>query len=324
MNEIQYADLDHGITTIDTGYQRAELAASHLLVQDEHAAFVDVGTALSVPRLLAVLRAKEISREHVDYVIVTHVHLDHAGGAGALMRHLPNARLVVHPRGARHMIDPAKLIAGAAAVYGESAMRARFGEILPVPAERVIEAADEFVLSLAERPLRFLDTPGHARHHFCVVDETSRGIFTGDTFGLAYPQLHSTRGAFIFPTTTPVQFEPEALHASVDRLAGYGMEYLYLTHYGRVTDVPRLAEDLHHRIDALVNLALESNVAGEDRQQRLLQGMEAILLRELDAHGVTLSREESLALMAMDLELNAQGLAVWLDRQPQGRGPSNE
>ena len=315
MNDSLYRDLDHGITTIDTAYQRPELAASHLLVQDSRAAFIDVGTALAVPRLLKALEDKHIPAKNVDYVIVTHVHLDHAGGAGALLRHLPHARLVVHPRGARHMIDPSRLIAGATAVYGKAIMQSRFGEILPVAADRVIEAGDEFTLSVANRPLRFVDTPGHARHHFCVADETSRGIFTGDTFGLAYPQFRTARGAFIFPTTTPVQFDPDALHASIDRLLASGPARLYLTHYGVVEDVARLGADLHRRIDALVALALNTDGDGEARHRRLVRDLQDYFLGELAAHGVSLSNTKSMELMAMDLELNAQGLIVWLDRR---------
>lgn len=315
MNDSLYRDLDHGITTIDTAYQRPELAASYLLVQDNRGAFIDVGTALAVPRLLKTLEDKQIPLENVDYVIVTHVHLDHAGGAGALLRHLPHAQLVVHPRGARHMIDPSRLIAGATAVYGEAVMRGRFGEILPVAADRVIEAQDEFTLSVANRPLRFLDTPGHARHHFCVVDETGRGIFTGDTFGLAYPQFRSTHGEFIFPTTTPVQFDPDALHASIGRLLAFAPERVYLTHYGAVEHITRLGADLHRRLDALVALALNAEGDGEARHRTLVRALQDYFLAELAAHGVSLSNARSLELMAMDLELNAQGLIVWLDRR---------
>jgi glyoxylase-like metal-dependent hydrolase (beta-lactamase superfamily II) len=312
--QTNYQDLPHGITTIDTGYCRPGFDASHLLVEKDQAALVDVGTTFSVPRLLRVLDDKGIAYEAVRYVMVTHVHLDHAGGAGALLHHLPNAQLVVHPRGAPHMIDPAKLIAGATAVYGEERFRALYGDIVPVASERVIEAADNFELSLSGRPLLFLDTPGHARHHYCIYDAASRGIFSGDTFGLSYRDFDSDAGPFVFPTTTPVQFDPEALHASVERLLSFNPERMYLTHYGCIKNPSRLAAQLHDRIDGFTQLARDVDAVGLVRHEALVAGLNRILLCELQAHGCRLTKERVTELLAVDVELNAQGLEIWLDR----------
>jgi len=307
-------DLPHGITTIDTGYCRPGFDASHLLVEKDQAALVDVGTAFSVPRLLQVLDAKGVAREAVRYVMVTHVHLDHAGGAGSLLRNLPNARLVVHPRGAPHMIDPAKLIAGATAVYGEERFSALYGEIVPVAAERVITAPDNFELSLGGRPLLFLDTPGHARHHYCIYDAVSRGMFSGDTFGLSYREFDSEKGPFVFPTTTPVQFDPEALHASIERLLSFNPARMYLTHYGCIEIVPRLADDLHAMIDAFVGLAREVAAANHGRHGALVAGLDGLLLDALRAHGCGLPTARMRELLAVDVDLNAQGLEIWLNK----------
>jgi glyoxylase-like metal-dependent hydrolase (beta-lactamase superfamily II) len=308
-----FEEVGPGITAIDTGFVRPFYDASHLVVEGGQAAFVDVGTALSVPGLVAVLEAKGHPLEAVEYVIVTHVHLDHAGGAGQIMRRLPGARLVVHPRGARHMIDPAKLWAGASAVYGEEALRRNFGEPLPVARDRVIEAPDGFTLDLGGRTLVFLDTPGHARHHFCIWDEASRAFFTGDTFGLSYREFASERGAFILPTTTPVQFEPEALKASIDRLLSYAPAAMYLTHYSRVTDVERLAARLRAEIDELVALGRAED-GKPDRAARLRSGVERLFLAWVKDHGSPLAPERARELLAADAELNAQGLEAWLDR----------
>ncbi len=272
----------------------------------------DPGQTL-VPDALAVLRHKGLSPEQVAYVIPTHVHLDHAGGAGELMRRCPNARLVAHPKGARHLIDPAKLLAGVTAVYGPDAVERDFGEIVPVEAARVVEAPDDFTLDLNGRVLRFLDTPGHARHHFCVWDERSQGIFTGDTFGLSYRELDTDQGAFVFPTTTPVQFEPEALHASLDRLLRLHPRNLYLTHFGRIAAPERAARQMHELIDTFVVMAKAVRDA-PNRHARLIQGQRDILLPRLRAHGCTLSDVEIERLLASDYELNAQGLGIWLDR----------
>jgi glyoxylase-like metal-dependent hydrolase (beta-lactamase superfamily II) len=306
-------DLGHGVSAIDTGFVRPLFDASHLVIERGHAAFVDVGTSFSVPRLLAALEAKGLGREAVDYVIVTHVHLDHAGGAGALLQQLPRARLVVHPRGARHMIDPAKLWAGATAVYGEEAMRRDYGALVPVDPARVVEAPDGFTLELAGRPLRFLDTPGHARHHFCVWDAASRSMFTGDTFGLAYRELASERGAFVLPTTTPVQFEPEALMASIERLVGHDPEAMLLTHYSRVTEIERLAVDLRRETGELVALGRAAD-GRPDRATRLRAGVRELFLGWAHDHGTPLSAERVGELLALDIELNSQGLEAWLDR----------
>jgi glyoxylase-like metal-dependent hydrolase (beta-lactamase superfamily II) len=307
-------DAGHGITVIDSGYERPGLAAFYLMVERGRAAFIDTGTAHSLPHALAALRAGGLAAEHVAYVIPTHVHLDHAGGAGAMMRAFPNAKLVVHPRGARHMIDPARLAAGVAEVYGAEKAERSFGALIPIPGERVIEAPDNFTLDFNGRRLLFLDTPGHARHHFCVVDERSRSIFTGDTFGISYRELDTDNGAFIFPTTTPVQFEPPALHASVDRLLSHNPRQMLLTHFGGVTEITRLAAQMHRLIDAFVALALEVQDTGVQRHQRLIASQRALLLRDLRAHGCRLSDAKIDSLLAMDFELNAQGIEVWLDR----------
>lgn len=309
-----HEDLGHGIVAIDTGFQRPFFDASHLVVERGRAAFVDVGTNFSVPLLLGALESAHVAPQAVDFVILTHVHLDHAGGAGALMRQLPNARLVVHPRGAPHMIEPSALWAGASAVYGEDAMRRSYGELVPVPAERVLEAPDGFRLELAGRSLLFLDTPGHARHHVCIWDEASRGMFTGDTFGLSYRELASGKGPLILPTTTPVQFEPDALNASIDRLLGFRPEAMYLTHYSRVAEVERLAGDLRVRIDQLAQLARAEH-GRPDRAQRLRTGVRELFLGWAREHGTPLPVERVAELLALDVELNAQGLEVWLDRR---------
>lgn len=247
---------DAGIFLIDTGYQRPGFDAAYLIVEKDSAAFVDTGTAHNVPRLLAALDQAGVAREAVEYVCVTHVHLDHAGGAGALLRALPQARLVAHPRGAAHLVDPTRLIESATAVYGEERFRREYGRIDPVDATRVIEAVDGLRLALKGRELSFMDTPGHARHHYCVYDGASAGLFTGDTFGLAYPEFSSERGAFVFPTTTPVQFDPDAWWVSLSRLMALKPRHAYLTHFGRVDDLESRAQELARRIDDCVGIAL--------------------------------------------------------------------
>lgn len=304
---------EHGIHTIDTGFVRQQFDAAYLVVEGDRAAFIDCGTNYSIPRMLAALDAAGLTPAHVDWLILTHVHLDHAGGAGELLSRLPQAQLVVHPRGARHMIDPSQLWAGASAVYGEAVMDETYGRLRPVPAERVVEAPDGHVVNLAGRPLVCLDTPGHARHHNAIHDRKANVCFTGDTFGLSYRDLDTDKGPFIIPTTSPVQFDPDALHASIDRLLALRPEAMYLTHYGRVEDVQRLGADLHAQIDAMVTLAREAD-GREDRHEVLKASLADLYTQRAEAHGWLQGRDALEALvLGMDITLNAQGLEVWLD-----------
>ncbi|SEQ74982.1 Metallo-beta-lactamase superfamily protein [Solimonas aquatica] len=306
--------LEHGIWCIDTLQDRPQMACCYLLQRNGELAFIEAGTSHGVPRLLALLENLGLSRERVRYVIPTHVHLDHAGGVGTLMRELPNAQLVAHPRGARHLIDPSKLIAGAQAVYGEAELARMYGEIAPVPEARVIVAQDDLKLDLGGAALQFIDTPGHARHHFSVWDEVSQGFFTGDTFGLSYREFDTAAGPFLMPTSSPVQFEPDAWRKTLDRYLSFAPQLMYLTHYNAVCNVAPLAQWLRRGIGDYERIARELAGAPQ-RHERLLDAMYAYTYAELDAHGCKLPRETQRALLAMDMELNAQGLGIWLDQQ---------
>lgn len=306
-----------GIHVLDSGYLRPQLDAIHLIEDHGRVAFVDTGTHVSVPRMLAALSALGLGPDAVDYVIVTHVHLDHAGGAGLLMQQCPQARLVVHPRGAAHLIDPSRLWTATVAVYGEDRARADYGRLVPVARERVIEAGDGACLTLGGRELRFIDTPGHARHHFCVWDAQAGALFTGDTFGLSYRELDQHDGdgtrAFIFPSTTPTQFDPAALHASVERMLALQPRAIYLTHYSRITDVIRLGADLHRLIDAHAALGerWDACTDADERAAGLAAGVHRIVVEEARRQGGNAQRW--VQVLENDITLNAQGLAAWLD-----------
>lgn len=312
-----------GVYAVDTGFHRDHFDAAWLLVHEGRAAFIDTGTHFALPRLLGALEALGLAREAVDWVIPTHVHLDHAGGAGSLMAALPNATLLVHPRGERHLVDPSALWAGATAVYGEAEMARSYGTVTPVPAHRVRASSDGQVLDWAGRGLVLIDTPGHARHHHCIWDPLTQGWFTGDTFGLSYREFDTAAGPWIVPTSTPVQFEPEPLRASIERLLERAPRNMYLTHYGCVGgngDVPRLGRLLLGLLAEMVALG-ESQRGTRDahaRHEALKRGQLEIFTRSLRAHGVGFSEARIAELLAIDLELNAQGMAVWLDRPARG------
>ena len=306
--------LGDGVHVVDTGFHRERFDAAYLLVQDGRAAFVDTGTNFSVPRLLGALEALGLERAAVDWVIPTHVHLDHAGGVGLLMQHLPAARVLVHPRGARHMIDPSALYQGALAVYGQAEMDRSYGRLVGVDAQRVVASSDGMTVELAGRPLTLIDTPGHARHHHCIWDEHTRGWFTGDTFGLSYREFdHPVHGAWILPTSTPVQFEPEALRASVGRLLERAPRCVYLTHYSRVGDVDVLAGRMLALLDRMVAIGHALKTA-PDRHAALCRELTSLYVGSLREHGCAMAEAEIAQALAIDIELNAQGMAVWLDR----------
>lgn len=305
--------MDPGIHALDSGYARRGFDAIHLVEGAKCLAVVDSGTVHSVPRVLAALQSLGHAPEAVEWVLLTHVHLDHAGGAGALLQALPNAQLLVHPRGVRHMVDPSRLWAGALAVYGEQFARTAYGELVPAPRQRVVAAEEGMVIELGGRMIEVMDTPGHARHHLCFFDVASQAWFTGDTFGLSYRETHVGERAFVFPTTTPVQFDPDALHASIDRLCRRNPRAMYLTHYSRVTGVPRLAADLHRLIDAFVCLGESARgLAGAGQYQALRAGLADLLCAEAAQQGWAVQADVALELYAADLDLNAQGLQVWL------------
>jgi glyoxylase-like metal-dependent hydrolase (beta-lactamase superfamily II) len=306
----------HGITAVDAEYLYPGHAAAHIIHDAGRAAFVDVGTNSSVPYLLGALAELGIAREAVDYLLLTHVHLDHAGGAGALMRELPNARAVLHPRGAPHMIDPAKLVAGSQAVYGEVRFRRLYGELLPIAAERVQVVGDGERVRLGGRTLELIHTPGHAQHHYVVVDEAHASIFTGDTFGISYRALDTEQGAFITPSTVPTQFDPEQHIASIDRMLQFRPESMYLMHFSRVTGVPRLAGMLKEQITELARIA-RAAAGAPDRATRIRADMLALWRALARRHGCRLSDAEIERALAGDLTLNTQGLIAWLGRTGQ-------
>ena len=307
-------DYGAGISAVDAFYDgRPDQTAAHILIERGRGAVIDTATAHAAPRILAALAERGVPPAQVDYVVLTHVHLDHAGGAGTLMAQCPNARLTVHPRGARHMIDPSRLMAATVGIYGAEATARVYGQVVPVAAERVIETGEGARVALAGRVLEFIDAPGHARHHVVVRDTRTGHLFAGDSFGLSYRALDRDGRAFAFPTTSPSQFDPGALHATLERMLALSPEAVYVAHFGQVRDAPRLGADLHRLIDAHAALAERWRDAGAARHERLKAGIAALLRAEATRQGWTLDADALMALFAVDIELNAQGLAAWLD-----------
>ena len=307
-------DYHNGIVAIDSNYIKPQLASIHMVIEGDQVAIIDTGVNATVPAVLETLAKYQLAPEQVTYVILTHIHMDHAGGTGELMRHLPNAKVVVHPRGSRHMAAPEKLIAGTIAVYGEEKTARIYGEIQPVPVDRIVEARHEDVIHLGERQLLLLDTPGHALHHICIVDRKTGHIFSGDTFGLSYRELDNNGRQFMFATTTPVQFDPEALFASIDLLLSFQPQAIYLTHFSQIRDIPKMAAELKTCLQAHVDIAQAAAGAGQQRIDEIKAGLAEWIQRESVSQDWGLQGDAAVKLLAMDIDLNAQGLNVWLER----------
>jgi glyoxylase-like metal-dependent hydrolase (beta-lactamase superfamily II) len=301
-----------GITAVDTEYVRPQMDASHVVACETRAVIVDTGPNTAVPLILAALAELGIERDAVDYLFLTHVHLDHAGGAGALLRELPRAIAVLHPRGAPHMIDPAKLIAGTRAVYGDELYASLYGEILPIARERIVIAQDGQQFDVAGRTFECVHTPGHALHHQAIVDHGAVSIFTGDTFGLSYREFDTARGPWIMPTTTPTQFDPGQLKASIVRLMQFRPRRAYLTHYSEVGQCARLANDMYEAVDDFVRIARTTGGLDLARMRFELRNWAHESLRD---HGCTMDIDAIDAILGKDYELNAAGLAAWLKRE---------
>ncbi len=304
-----------GIFAIDTHYVRPALDASHLVIEAGRAAFIDTGAAPAVPLLRAALAACGLGPEAVDWIYLTHIHLDHAGGAGALLAQLPNARVVVHPRGVAHLVDPTRLIAATQSVYGVERYARLYGEIQAIPPERLVAAADGERFALAGRGFRCLYTPGHALHHQVFQDERSGGVFTGDTFGISYREFDVAGRAFIMPTTTPTQFDPEQLQASIDRVLALQPPAVYLTHYGRVTEVPRLGQELKSAVDTYAAIA-RRHAGAANPAEAIQRALTAWTFAALDQHGDCTPTATRQRLLEPDMRLNADGLLSWLRRGP--------
>ncbi len=309
---LEFEDLGQGVFCIDAHYIRPKLACCYLIQEGDQAALVDTGTAHTAPEILELLSLRGLTPEQVKFVIPTHVHLDHAGGSGELMQQLPNARLVVHPYGARHLINPAKLEAGTRAVYGDKTFEKLYGTLKSVAADRVDEATEGLTLDLNGRPLRCIDTPGHARHHLCLWDEKSQGLFTGDTFGIAYKELTTDQGPFMFLPSTPVQFDPESWRKTLNQLMTLNPQRAYLTHYSQIENLETVVEALMDRLNVYEEIA--RSAPAEERTTQIKQKLSAYYQQQLESLNSKLAPQEIDRLLQMDIELCAQGLDIWLNR----------
>ncbi|MBW7857470.1 MAG: MBL fold metallo-hydrolase [Leptonema sp. (in: Bacteria)] len=319
MKSIYELDEVNQIATVDCQYIKPLLASAYIVVDGDEVAIIETNTSRSVPIILTALQELDKSVEQVKYIIVTHVHLDHAGGAGSLMQLCQNATLLAHPRAGRHLIDPSRLVNSSIEVYGEESFRKLYGEILPVVANRVRTLNDGEEVKLGNRTFKFLHTRGHANHHFCIYDSKSNGVFTGDSFGIAYPILQ-TGGPYIYPTSTPTDFDPDEARKSITKIRETGCSKLYLTHFGKFTTVDEAERQMRQGLDFLEDqlnnsiLKLKAGNSIDSIQQEVATFILERMMNEMKNRGVSLDNEAN-QMMGFDAELNAQGIVFTASRR---------
>ncbi|TGM92989.1 MBL fold metallo-hydrolase [Leptospira levettii] len=300
--------------TIDTEYADLKQVASAYLIEEEgHGIVVETNTTHAIPKILSVMDNQNVSPSNLDYIIVTHVHLDHAGGAWALLESCPNAVLLAHPKTAKHLIDPSLLIKSATAVYGKENFQKLYGEIKPIPKERVRVMEDGEFLDWKGHSFEFIYTKGHANHHFCIYDKKLNGVFTGDSFGISYPHLENGK-SFIFPTTTPTDFDAkEAIH-SIDLILGTGASVCYLTHFGVIQNLKQCAEDLKIGLHLCQNAILELKQVPKENRLSFMEKQVELMIKNLANRNAVILTEKDWSLLRLDVNLNAQGLVYAFER----------
>ncbi|MFD9624505.1 MBL fold metallo-hydrolase [Peribacillus muralis] len=289
------------------------------VIADTDITLVETSASPSIPHLLKGLDELGIALEDITYIILTHIHLDHAGGAGLFLQHCPNAKVIVHPKGARHLEDPTRLIAGAKAVYGED-FNKLFDPILPISPERMICKHDRETLQTGDHSeLTFYDTPGHANHHLSIFDSISKGMFSGDTVGIYYRELDEEGLEFYLPSTSPNQFNPEAMLAAAKLYESLGVERIYFGHYGMSENPKEVYRQLHYWLPIFVEAAksaFSECAAFEDRVAATSKNIFTEVAAHLDEKGIS-ADHPVFEIISLDLDVCSMGLIDYLLKQEQ-------
>ncbi len=305
------SSFDKNIFCFDANYIRKKFAAIHFINQNNKLLIVDTATNLSAKRFLNALYTMNISPESVEWILLTHVHLDHAGGAGLLMRMCPNARLAVHKRGVRHMVNPETLWASVVSVYGKKEAEKQYGQLIPVDENRVVAVGEGEVISFQNRKLQIFDAPGHANHHIVIFDEESKSFFTGDAFGIAYPELTTEDGEFILISSTPTQFDPVKFDITIKKIMKQKPKNCFLTHFSKIMNIEKNGYELLKQLDEYVTITQQSRNNFESHQDQIKEKLFELFYKKLEKTNLSISRHEFGNLLSLDLSLNAQGLEYW-------------
>jgi len=297
-----------GLSAIDTVMTGRFLVTSAYLLDAVEPALVETGPSTSAEHVERGLAQLGMGPGDLAHVIVTHIHLDHAGGAGTIARRYPNARLWVHERGAPHLADPTKLVASTARTYGEDRMRRFFGVVEPVPAERLTAISDGDRIPLGDRDLSVFATPGHASHHVCLEDSRTGAVFAGDALGVHLPDVGVLR-----PATPPPEFDIELAVESIERIRDHARTMLLLSHFGPVEETDALCDLAIRRIRGWGNAVREALRTTDDIEEiaAILERRGAAEYLEDSGEPIDMERYDGLS----SIKMNAAGLArYWRKR----------
>jgi len=315
-------DVAPGITAIDTHMAGRDRSTAAYLLHDEETTIVETGPTTSVEAVTEGLASLGVGPSDLANIVLTHIHLDHAGGVGRLAVAFPRATIWVHERGAPHLADPAKLVASATRVYGEERMAEWFGTVEAVGQDRLKAIQDGERIRLRSRDLEVLYTPGHASHHVALVDSESGAVLTGDALGIHVPDLPVLR-----PATPPPEFDLELALDSIERIRSRATSVLLFAHFGPIHDIDRTCDLAERRVRSwaeAVREALETTDDLDEIAERLIResardietGSEAEL--DLDA------LEERLQLLS-SIRMNAMGLMrYWTKRREREGGEPSQ
>lgn len=280
------------------------------VINENELTIVDTGPSSSIEHVRKGLKALGHSLDDVKYIIVTHVHLDHSGGAGLLLKECPNATVIVHPRGARHLTEPERLIAGAKMVYGDR-FKTLFEPVIPIPKDRLLVKENRATLEISSGcELTFLDSPGHAKHHFSIYDPISNGMFTGDTVGIRYEQLIRDGIDLYLPSTSPNQFDPDAMQTAIDKMLGMDLDCIYFGHFG-MTDNPQIALQQVSEWLAVFMVEAEAVFAGKQGPEVLANRLFNLVQEHLRGMGIS-DDHEVYYLIGVDMEVSSMGMIDYL------------
>jgi glyoxylase-like metal-dependent hydrolase (beta-lactamase superfamily II) len=298
-----------GIRAIDSMMCGREQVTSCYLLEASEPALVETGPTTSVDAVREGLAELGVGANDLAHIVVTHIHLDHAGGAGSLAPHFPQAKVWVHERGAPHLEDPSKLMASATRVYGEEKLLEMFGVVEPVPRERLRPVAGGDRISLGNRDLEAIYTPGHASHHVALRDSATGVVFVGDALGVFLPDVGVLR-----PASPPPEFDLEQAIRSIDLVASRQPSAILFSHFGPAQDVGELCELAKSRLRKWTSVAEEA-LSKTDDLAEVTAHLRARTEDELPAPG-TEGREQVLDRYELlsSYEMNAMGLMRYIQR----------
>src|SRR5436305_5911020 len=285
------------------------VVTSAYLVHGSEPALVETGPTTSAEAVAAGLASLGMGREDLAHVVVTHIHLDHAGGLGRIAVGYPNATVWIHQRGAPHMADPSRLLASASRVYGEDRMVRMFGPVDPTPAERIRAIDEGDSIPLGDRSLEVMYTPGHASHHVSLVDSGSGAVFTGDALGVHLPDVRVLQ-----PATPPPDIDVEAGVASIERIRERADSLLLFSHFGPVTEVDELCAIAAARLQRWAGIVRDALDETEDLD-RITELLRTRTADEFESMGKRRDDIDRFDILA-DMRNNAAGLArYWQKRR---------